>query len=304
MNALPGAFGSVMQRMPRAATPARAALELAAAGVPVFPVSDTKQPLTRHGFHDASTDPRQVTAWWASDPNAGLAIPTGKASGVVVVDVDVHGTNGYDALDQATRRRLLDGWELAVETPSGGRHLYFPADPHLPQPCWQVARAGIDFRGDGGYVVVPPSAREINGVSESYTVTDLARGRAMPVDAERLREFLDPRPKPAARPVTSFDGGEVDRLASWVSRLQEGERNHGLFWAACTMAEHGVATGEALDALTTAGASAGLSEREVLTTVRSAFRTVHGSPSTVARASASQARSPSPPVVRPAQVLS
>ncbi len=304
MNALPGAFGSVMQRMPRAAAPARAALELAAAGVPVFPVSETKQPLTRHGFHDASTDPQQVTAWWASRPNAGLAIPTGKASGVVVVDVDVHGANGYDALDQATRRHLLDGWELAVQTPSDGRHLYFPADPHLPQLCWQVARAGIDFRGDGGYVVVPPSAREIDGASESYTVTDFARGRAMPVDAERLRDFLGPRPTSTPRSVTSFDHGEVERLASWVSRLQEGERNHGLFWAACTMAEHGVASDEALDALTTAGASVGLSEREVFTTVRSAFRTVHGSLPTVARASASQARTPSPPVVRPVQVLS
>lgn len=304
MNALPGAFGSVMQRMPRGATPARAALELAAVGVPVFPVSETKQPLTRHGFHDASTDPQQVTAWWVARPNAGLAIPTGRASGVVVVDVDVHGANGYDALDRASRRHLLDAWEIAVQTPSGGRHLYFPADPYLSQPCWQVARAGIDFRGDGGYVVVPPSAREIDGVSESYTVTDLARGRAMPVDAERLRGFLDPRPTPAPRPVASFDRGEVERLASWVSRLQEGERNHGLFWAACTMAEHGVATGEALDALITAGASAGLSEREVHTTVRSAFRTVHGSPPTAARASASQARSPSPPAVRTAQVLS
>lgn len=304
MNALPGAFGSVMQRMPRHATPARTALDLAAAGVPVFPVSDTKQPLTRHGFHDASTNPRQVTAWWVSRPKAGVAIPTGKASGVVVVDVDVHGTNGYDALERASRRRLLDGWDLAVETPSGGRHFYFPADPHMPQPCWQVARAGIDFRGDGGYVVVPPSAREIDGVSVSYTVAGFARERAVPVDAERLRAFLDPRPKPVPRPATSFHRGEVDRLASWVSRLQEGERNHGLFWAACTMAEHGVATDEAIDTLTTAGSAAGLSEREVQTTVRSAFRTVHGSPSAVARASASSARSPSPPAARPAQVLS
>ena len=68
-----------------------AARSLAAAGVPVFPcVVEGKRPLTRRGFLDASTAPEQVAAWWSRTPNANIGLPTGAASGVVVVDVDVH----------------------------------------------------------------------------------------------------------------------------------------------------------------------------------------------------------------------
>jgi hypothetical protein len=57
-------------------------------------------------------------------------------------------------------------------------------------------------------------------------------------------------------------------------RDQEGERNHGLFWAACKMAEQMVPNSEALDALSAAAEQAGLSQREAATTVRSAYRAV------------------------------
>jgi len=300
MSALPGSFASVMHRMPDWATPAQAAVELAKVRVPVFPVGEDKRPLTRHGFHDSSTDLAQVERWWQRFPQAGLAIPTGMPSGVVVVDVDVHGVNGYDALQRAASRHFLDGWEVAVDTPSGGRHLYYPSSPDGPQGCWQAAKAGIDFRGDGGYIVVPPTSRDIDGTRIPYQAIEFATGRAMPVETERLRNFLDPRPVVLPRVATSYAKSEVERLAGWVSRLQEGERNHGLFWAACKMAEHGVGTAEALDALTAAGGQAGLSEREVSTTVRSAFRTVTGSlpasPNETARQWANRAPSISAPV--------
>lgn len=276
MSALPGSFASVMHRMPGWATPAQAAVELAHVGVPVFPVGEDKRPLTRHGFRDAVTDRQPIERWWQRFPQAGLAIPTGLPSGVVVVDVDVHGVNGYEALARAGQRHFLDGWELAIDTPSGGRHLYFPASPDGPQACWQAAKAGIDFRGDGGYIVIPPTSRTIDGERTPYRVIDFARGRAVPLEVERLRNFLDPRPVTLPKVAVSYAPDEVTRLAGWVSRLHEGERNHGLFWAACKMAEHGVATTDALDALTAAGGQAGLSEREVATTVRSAFRTVTG----------------------------
>ena len=45
----------------------------------------------------------------------------------------------------------------AVRSASGGAHFYFPSDPDRPQRSWQAARAGIDFRGDGGYIMLPPS---------------------------------------------------------------------------------------------------------------------------------------------------
>ncbi|WP_373286287.1 bifunctional DNA primase/polymerase [Microbacterium nanhaiense] len=79
-------------RVDRSPNLALAARSLAAAGVPVFPcLVEGKRPLTRRGFLDASNDPEQVAAWWSRTPNANIGIPTGAASGVVVVDVDVHG---------------------------------------------------------------------------------------------------------------------------------------------------------------------------------------------------------------------
>jgi hypothetical protein len=58
----------------------------------------------------------------------------------------------------------------------------------------------------------------------------------------------------------------------------EGERNRGLFWAACRLVEQGLAPAEALDVLRSPAEAVGLSEREVATTVRSAYRTTQPAP--------------------------
>ena len=79
------------------------------------------------GFHDATTDRARVRAWWSRFPAANIGMPTGAASGVVVVDVDVHGVNGYEAFGRARRAGLLNGWEALVRSPTGGLHIYYPA---------------------------------------------------------------------------------------------------------------------------------------------------------------------------------
>lgn len=280
MSAEHGAFVETALRADARWAPRAAAMAYAAAGIPVFPVaSDGKRPLTKHGFRDASTRLRQVEEWWSLMPSSNIGIPTGIASGVVVVDIDVHGpVTGYPAFERAQRAGLVDGWEVLVRSPSGGMHAYFPADSAGGHRSWQAARAGIDFRGDGGYIIVPPSRRSIHGRPAAYIVEKVNPGATALLDSDRLRDFLDPRP---VMPSGAFTGAanrtvDVGRLAGWVARRPKGERNHGLFWAACKMAEHDIAGTEALDALTGAGINAGLSEREVLTTMRSAYRTVHG----------------------------
>ena len=71
---------------------------------------------------------------------------------------------------------------------------------------------------------------------------------------------------------------DSERLAAWVAGRGEGERNRGLFWAACRLAENGVSPADALDALSAAAQSAGLGDREITTTVRSAYRATHVQP--------------------------
>ena len=263
-------------------SPLVAARRLVEAGVPVFAcVPGGKRPLPGgRGYLDATADPARIGAWWRRVPDANLAMPTGRVSGVVVVDVDVHGVNGFDAFRAARAAGLLPRPLVVVRTPSGGMHLYYPASRSVEQRSWQVAKAGIDFRGDGGYIITPPSRVRVDGVLRAYEVVELHADATTPVDAARLRSFLDPKPSECARalrPVWSHGGG-VERIASWVGTLVEGERNRGLFWAACRLAEHGLAPSNALDVLRSPAQAVGLSEREVVTTVRSAYRTTQPAP--------------------------
>ncbi|KQW05569.1 hypothetical protein ASC66_11305 [Leifsonia sp. Root4] len=259
--------------------PARdAALAFARSGIRIFPcASGGKRPLTHAGFHDASSDVDQVRTWWARWPEANLGMPTGSVSGIDVVDIDVADAgSGFVAFDRASAAELVPDGIARVRTPSGGLHIYYPANPARPQRCWQSAMAHIDFRGDGGYVVVPPSALVIDSGRVAYRLVSLSPNGSSPVDAAALRDFVDPKASQAASRATSRPAAatvpEPNRLAHWVSRLEEGERNSGLFWAACRLAEAGFAPTDVEAALSPAAASAGLSEREISATIRSASR--------------------------------
>ncbi|OYX56401.1 MAG: hypothetical protein B7Y93_03850 [Micrococcales bacterium 32-70-13] len=263
--------------------PSEAARRYAEAGIPVFPcVAGGKRPLTKRGFHEASAQLRQVARWWARWPRANIGVPTGHASGLEVVDVDVHGAiRGFAAFELARRGGLTDRWAAFVRTPSGGVHAYYPADPELVQPSWQVARAGIDFRGAGGYVVVPPSIIPTDAGPCAYALIGFGRGDAVPVDASALRQFLDPRPaRPMpVIPVERTDGIDVERIARWVGMRGEGERNRGLFWASCRLIEAGIPPDRVRAALGPAAERAGLPAPEIETTIRSAHRIATGAPS-------------------------
>ena len=76
---------------------------------------------------------------------------------------------------------------------------------------------------------------------------------------------------------------DVSRLTAWVAARSEGERNRGLFWAACRLAENSIPAPEALEVLAAAASEAGLREREITATVRSAYRTVQPRPQTASR---------------------
>ena len=131
----------------------RAALTYAATGWHVFPCRyRAKEPLTTHGFQDATTEAGTIRAWWQRWPQANIGLATGRGSGVVVLDVDPrHG--GDDAL------LYLPSFPATVEclTGGGGRHIYFEA-PAFEVRCSNNALGpGLDVKGDGGYVLLPPS---------------------------------------------------------------------------------------------------------------------------------------------------
>jgi hypothetical protein len=264
-----------MQRVAAEPTLADAALRYANLGIPVFPcVPGGKQPLTTNGFHDATSSAAMVHHWWQRTPEANIGLPTGASTGVVVVDVDVHaGGSGYEAFERARSAGMADGWGWLVRTPSGGLHAYYPATADTEQRSWQVPSAHVDFRGDGGYVIAPPSRITIDDAPATYAVIAVAAHRAHRIDAATLRRFLEPSrrtfaPPPGQPPI----GAQADKLAAWVASQPEGGRNRGLFWAACRMVEGGHEYDETLRVLGDAARAAGLPEREAETTVRSAYR--------------------------------
>jgi Bifunctional DNA primase/polymerase, N-terminal len=78
-----------------------AALDYAKRGLPVFPVSEkTKKPLTANGFKDATTNEAQIRAWWTKRPKAMIGMPTGKASGLWTIDLDVDPSKGLDGIKE------------------------------------------------------------------------------------------------------------------------------------------------------------------------------------------------------------
>jgi Bifunctional DNA primase/polymerase, N-terminal len=242
------------------------ALAYARHGWPVFPCQPGgKQPATRHGFLDATTDPDQITRWWRRQPEANLAIATGHP-GPDVLDVDQHGQagNGFAALGRLKRGGLIDGAAAVVATPGGGAHLYFRGSD---QRCGKLPRQHVDFRAQGGYILAPPST--VGG--RPYQVVSHQAGSGG-LDWAKVTGLLAPERPTAAQPVTA-QPGDLSHLATWVAGLapDSHNRNDGLFWAACRAAEAGDDT--VLAELADAARSTGLTDREIAATITSARRT-------------------------------
>lgn len=177
-----------------------AALDYAEGGWPVFPCHpDTKQPLTKHGFQDATTEPRTIQAWWTRHPTAMIGVPTGPAIGAWVLDVDDPST--FEAACEIAlpnTRRCQTG---------KGYHLYFVWDEAAPiinaqrtSKAWGIpGLPGADVRGKGGFVIVPPSLhpsgkpytwnRDVDASEAPEELVQLVRERrpieAVPVAADQ-----------------------------------------------------------------------------------------------------------------------
>jgi len=148
----------VKSRHGPAPTLLKAALAYARRGVSVFPCeASAKRPLTRNGHWDATTDPHAIERWWRRWPSANVAVPTGQKSGVVVLDVDVE-DDGPESLARLERAGVPVPKTARARTGGGGIHLFFryPRGREIRNSAGLLG-PGLDVRGEGGYVVVPPS---------------------------------------------------------------------------------------------------------------------------------------------------
>jgi hypothetical protein len=133
-----------------------AAIAYATRGFAVFPCAPHgKVPATtHHGCRDATKDLARITAWWCDNPNYNVAVATGPVSKVFVLDVD-----GIDA--EASLRKLEGQHGALPETIESitprGRHIFLRCENGVVRNSAGAIAPGLDIRGDGGYVVLPPS---------------------------------------------------------------------------------------------------------------------------------------------------
>jgi hypothetical protein len=240
-----------------------AALEYAREGWRVFPCVPrgprAKAPLLPHGHHDASADPDVIRGWWRRWPNAmiGAAVP----DSMLVVDIDPRNDGTVEALEAAAGPlpETLTCWSGRGD---GGRHLYFLRPPgeltggNLPK--------GVDLKV-AGYTILPPSVHPASGRPYWWELHEVAR--LTPTLRELLRR-APVLPRSARQMGSRGTGAALVRL---VASLRDGERNRGLFWAACRAGEDGILAAVTPDLLAAAVAT-GLPERDALRTIESAAR--------------------------------
>lgn len=203
--------------------------------------SPGKHPRTEHGLGDASTDTSQVRAWWSRWRDANVGVTTGSESGLLVLDVDL--PEGPRSLADLEGRegRLRPACEQ--RTGAGGRQLLF-AYPDQRIGNRTRVLPGIDVRGEGGYVVVPPSLhasgeryrwtnRSPVGPAPRWLVTLLARTRSTP--APRRGPAL--RSDGAGDATTRYASAALQRELAGLAEAVEGTRNDTLNRAAFNLGQ-------------------------------------------------------------------
>jgi len=149
------------------------ALRYAARGWLVFPCGwqgegeRRKHPLTKNGFLDAARDPSLIEAWGRRWPKANIGLRTGAASGFDVLDIDPrHGGDASLAALEAQYGRLPT--TIQALTGGGGNHILFRHRLGISNARGGLP-IGIDLRGDGGYILAPPSIHP-NGRTYAWDV--------------------------------------------------------------------------------------------------------------------------------------
>jgi hypothetical protein len=202
---------------------------------------------------EATTSPSKIREWWAKWPEANIGIATGSISGIFILDVDnkKDGT-GEKALWHFTR---IEGElpKTLKATTGSGYHLYFTHPAGVQIKCSASAiGAGLDVRGDGGYVVAPASLHA-NGrryewenhdaevatapdwllsvvTAESVPSTEPSEDRPVTISPEGQPSLVNAKSAPLLEPNGVRPAGVIP----------EGQRNSTLFRLVCGLCQTGM----------------------------------------------------------------
>jgi len=138
-----------------------ASLQYQSRGLSVIATQHNKKPFIKwEKYQTERADPEQIKAWWSEFPDANVGIVTGKISNLLVIDIDSQ--EGHEAFEELIPENLIT--PLAT-TPGGGWHYYFQYHEGITVGTRFIK--DCDFRGEGGYIIAPPSIGE-NGKAYSW----------------------------------------------------------------------------------------------------------------------------------------
>jgi len=140
----------------------------------------------------------QIENWWKENPSYNIGLVTGEASKVVVLDIDLqHNPNAIVELESIAgsgiHKKIVCPY---VHTPGGGLHAYFTYPEGANIGCSSIGIEGIDTRGNGGNIVLPPSIHPNGGVYKWHLPLE---DRDLPPLPDAVVARLDkdrPAPKP------------------------------------------------------------------------------------------------------------
>lgn len=211
-----------------------------AARIPVFPcVQNGKKPATANGFKVATRDAAQIDAWWSENPEYNIGASPHDA-GCFVLDID--GEAGEASFREliATHGALPDTYE--VRTPRGGRHLWFRGS--LPSSVGRMGK-NLDIRGQGGYVLLPPSV--VNGTEYSSNGVGMEDAAEAPDWLTALAGTVR-EPKTVASPITldlacNMDAAKTalrNLVAAGKAAIEGSGSDANMFATFCLMRDLGI----------------------------------------------------------------
>jgi hypothetical protein len=271
------------------------ALDYARRGWHVFPCKPSnKAPYIAGGLNRATTDPDVIAEWWGQWPHAMIGVRMGEVSGVWALDPDGPAEPGT-ADGRANWSELVakNGGCPATHThrtPGGGLHLLFKwrEDQPITNREGRLKGLGINVRGNGGYVIAPPSCRHDGKTYDIAEPRDLFNFAEAP---ERLYDLI--LMKPAERPVMVQSAaralsarryaeaalqGEAHEVAATITGKRNSRLNIAAVKLGSLVASGELSEGEVVDALYDSavanGSVADDGHRQTVATIRSGMR--HG----------------------------
>ena len=231
------------------------ALQYFRRGWSVIPIRPSgKEPLIPwQEFQKRKASESEIRSWWAKWPNANVGIVTGAISGLAVVDLD-----GTEGIKQAQTLRLSSG---CVSSTGKGKHLYFKHPGE--NVCNSVRKfPGVDLRGDGGYVLAPPSLHP-NGRRYQWGVA--SNCAMLPIFPTKVFSGSS-----LTRP-TQQQGNPSGWIATAISQMKLGNIDNTLFRVCSKLRRDGFTEEDALVLLKPHADRAGATENHLADKIRNVW---------------------------------